>query len=361
MIFKKIAIIGTVGLPSNYGGFETLAENLVRYHQITKSSVAITVYCSGPAYSHQPRRFLSASLRYVPLKANGAQSILYDIWSLLSATRKKTDVILVLGVSGALVFPLVRAISRAKIVTNIDGIEWKREKWRGFGKHFLRMSELIAVRCSHSVIADNQAIADYISDTYGISSKVITYGGNHAIEVKPNPVVCANLPETYALSLCRIEPENNVAMILESWTKLDRELVFVGNWNNSDYGQKLRARFSNFEHIHLLDPIYEPSALRAIRDRANLYVHGHSAGGTNPSLVEMMHFGIPVLSHSCAFNRYTTEERALYFESAVELRAAVLNLNLNNGLEIGRAMQEIARRRYTWAKVGEAYFRLLEG
>jgi glycosyltransferase involved in cell wall biosynthesis len=244
---------------------------------------------------------------------------------------------------------------------NIDGIEWKREKWTGLARLILRWSERAAVRWSHVVIADNAAIADHVRDTYQQECHVIPYGGDHALTAPPVAKPGLDLPGDYALALCRIEPENNVAMILEAFERMpDRPLVFVGNWDKSTYGRALRARFGAVPHLHLLDPAYDPGHLRWLRNGARAYVHGHSAGGTNPSLVEMMHFGIPVFAHGCAFNRHTTENRATYFESADDLVSAVQMQDEGQGRENGAAMREIAGRRYTWDSVGQAYFEILE-
>jgi glycosyltransferase involved in cell wall biosynthesis len=356
----KIALLGTVGVPGSYGGFETLAENLVRYHARTGHRATLTVWCSGKDNAEHPDDFESADLRYVNLRANGAQSIPYDAVSLWQAVRSDHERILLLGVSGALALPLIRLLSRARIVTNIDGIEWKREKWKGLARVFLRASEWAAVRFSHDVIADNQAIAEHVRNSYGAHCQVIAYGGDHALAHADEGKAPEGLPEAYPLALCRIEPENNVHTILEAFSNLETPLVFVGNWDNSTYGQDLKARYSAIPNLHILDPIYDPDALYALRRRASLYVHGHSAGGTNPSLVEMMHFGVPVLAHGCDFNRYSTEDRALYFMTADELVALVHNLPTEDANEIGNNMQEIARRRYTWDHIGEAYFALLE-
>ena len=163
----KIAILGTVGVPANYGGFETLAENLERYHDAASLKSSLTVYCSSKSYPSREPIYLSARLKYVPLNANGAQSIPYDIWSLLSAVWQRNNVILLLGVSGAMALPLVRLVSSARVVTNIDGIEWRREKWQGLAKRFLRFSEKIAVHFSHELISDNDAIAEYVHQAYG--------------------------------------------------------------------------------------------------------------------------------------------------------------------------------------------------
>ena len=356
----KIAILGTVGVPGRYGGFETLAENLARYHNGTGQHAALTVWCSAKDNAELPVRFENAYLRYVGLRANGVQSIPYDVVSLWQAVRSGHDSILLLGVSGALALPLIRLISRARIITNIDGIEWKREKWTGIARLVLRTSEWAAVRYSHEVVADNQAIADHVRDAYDSSCHVIAYGGDHALHEAGGTSIPEGLPDRYALALCRIEPENNVHIILEALDGLGMPLVFVGNWDNSDYGCELKARYSESSNLFLLDPIYDPGALYAVRARASVYLHGHSAGGTNPSLVEMMHFGIPILAHGCAFNRHSTEGKARYFQYAAELAEQLRNLDPEDAGQIGDNMREIAQRRYTWDQIGKAYFDLLD-
>jgi len=357
---SRIAILGTVGVPSSYGGFETLAQNLVDYHSVTGNCAQLAVYCSTKATETRPETYGNAQLRYLRLDANGIQSIPYDVLSLFDAVRRGDNRLLLLGVSGALALPFLRLFSKVKITTNIDGIEWKRAKWKGLAKAFLRASEWAAVRFSHQVIADNQAIADYVAQTYNYTCDVIAYGGDHALDAEPAAIVSSRLPATYALALCRIEPENNVAMILDAFDKIEKPLVFVGNWEKSAYGKMLKQKYCNNPNIIIHDPVYEPRALRAIRDRAQIYVHGHSAGGTNPSLVEMMHFGIPVLAHGCAFNRRTTEGQALYFETSSSLAQLASRLDSDTGATIGAAMRAIAKHRYTWDSIGKNYFKLLD-
>jgi len=280
--------------------------------------------------------------------------------SALSPLAVAHDRVVLLGVSGALILPLVRLIRDVRVVTNIDGIEWKREKWGAFARAFLRASEWAAVRFSHAVIADNQAIANYVRENYGRDCDVIAYGGDHALAYADKGDVPEILPESYALALCRIEPENNIHTILEAWAQLDTPLVFVGNWASNAYGRELRARYSGNANLHLLDPVYEPGALYALRLRATVYVHGHSAGGTNPSLVEMMHFGIPVLAHGCVFNRHSTEGKARFFETPEELIREARALSPQEAATIGSEMLEVAQRCYTWDHIGEAYFSLLQ-
>lgn len=359
---KKIAVVGTVGVPANYGGFETLAENLVRYHDAISSPISLTVYCSSRSYPYGEPAFLSAQLKYVPLNANGAQSIPYDIASLFSAAWNRSDAILLLGVSGAIALPLIRLFSSVRIITNIDGIEWRREKWQGWAKRFLRFSEKMAVHFSHEVIADNGVIAEYVRQTYGVKSHVIAYGGDHAIAVDEVEVSEYVLPGSYAFAVCRIEPENNVHMVLEAFARLKSPaLVMVGNWNNSEYGRALRKQYAACKNLLLLDPIYNSGKLKYLRSRASFYIHGHSAGGTNPSLVEAMHFGKAVLAYDCNYNRSTTEDKALFFRNSEELVYLMDTMNMAEAGRLARDMAEIAERRYTWRIVAQQYFSLLGG
>lgn len=356
---RSVAVIGTVGIPASYGGFETLAENLVRLHPASEKGLRFSVYCSSASYAQRPREFLGARLHYVPLKANGPASVLYDLVCMFLAVFRQADSLLVLGVSGAVGIPIVRACSTARIVTNIDGLEWKRAKWGKIARWWLKFSEKCAVNSSHEVITDNQAIADYVRAEYGRDSRVIAYGGDHAVETAPSKSP-APLPGKYALSVCRIEPENNVALILEAFsTRSALPLVFVGNWAHSLYGRKLHEQYQNHPSIHLLDPIYDAGTLRSIRQGASLYVHGHSAGGTNPSLVEIMHFGIGVLAFDCTFNRYTTEDKARFFSDVEQLRSLVETLSDADTSAIGTQMKSIALRRYTWSVVARDYYDLL--
>ncbi len=357
---KRIAIVGTVGVPANYGGFETLVENLVRFHDSMSRGEQLIIYCSSKIYPDLDPGFLSAKLKYVPLSANGAQSIPYDIWSLFSAAWNKSNVILLLGVSGAIALPIIRLISSARIITNVDGIEWHRQKWSGVAKLFLRLSEMIAVRFSHDVISDNDAISEYVTHTYGVNSHVIAYGGDHVLDVDAVSVNEYALPDEYIFSVCRIEPENNVEMIVSAFSTMhEYSLVMVGNWGNSDYGRGIREHYKTFDNIYLLDPIYDLGKLKSLRANAAYYIHGHSAGGTNPSLVEAMYFGKPILAFDCSYNRSTTESSALYFSSGDEIKQILSNVDGDGLIVIGTAMLEIAKRRYTWRVIATEYFSLL--
>ncbi|MGS0724749.1 DUF1972 domain-containing protein [Shewanella sp. 0m-11] len=343
---KKVAIVGTVGLPACYGGWETLVENLVNEQS---NDVEYTVYCSSKNYDKKNEYYQKAKLKYIFLSANGVSSIFYDIISLIHAWFKKSDVVLVLGVSGCIFLPVFKLISKSKVIINVDGIEWKRNKWSGLAKSFLKFSEQLAVKYADVLIADNDGIKDYIKSEYNKKSEVIAYGGEHALisDIDSN-IECSD----YFFTVCRIEPENNVEMILEAFSDLSFDYKIVGNWNSSSYGQKLRERFSGCKNIELIDPVYDLEILFNYRKNCKGYIHGHSVGGTNPSLVEIMHFSKQIYAFDCVFNRFTTEEQAHYFSNSESLKVLLSNATLSSN---NPEMKEIAMRRYTWKIVASQY------
>ncbi len=359
-IMKKVAIIGTVGIPAKYGGFETLTNHLTKQ---LNTEFEFTVYCSKNAYSEEERvsEFQGARLVYLPLSANGIQSVIYDIFSIFHALFY-ADTLLILGVSGSIILPFVKWFTRKKIIINIDGLEWRRNKWNSLASRFLKFSEQIAVHFSHAVVTDNQAIKNYVLNEYQSVSHLIEYGGDHVVRKQGNSMRSSNHNFScapYAFKVARIEPENNVDLILQAFAKTKQRLVIVGNWNNSAYGRKLKKHYETLENLYLLDPIYNQEELDDLRQGCQVYVHGHSAGGTNPSLVESMSLALPILSFDVIYNRETTENKALYFKNEEDLVNKILSLNPNELNQNGKQMLQIAQRRYTWNIITEKYKNLV--
>lgn len=354
---KKVAIIGSVGLPSKYGGFETLTHHIVKN---LGGEYDFTVYCSAKKYPANERKkyFENARLKYIPLDANGIQSIPYDTLSILHALFY-ADVLLILGVAGAWLLPFVKLFTRKKIIISIDGIEWKRNKWSRLAKWYLWWAEKIAVKYSHADISDNESIQDYTAVRYGTLSHIIEYGADHTLKVKPGQQDKETYPflnRPYAFKVCRIEPENNIHVVLEAFAGMSKyTLVLVGNWNINEYGKKLREQYSRYSNLVLLDPIYNQATLDLLRGNAFIYVHGHSAGGTNPSLVEAMYLGLPVLAYDVSYNKTTTEEKAFYFRNAQDIAGIVQQTKLAGWKDNAARMKEIADRRYKWPIIAGKY------
>lgn len=339
-----IAIIGTVGVPACYGGFETLVDNLL------ENEGEYTVYCSSKSYRSKLKVYKSAKLVYLPLNANGVSSVLYDALAIVHALLNRSRVLVILGVSGGFMLPFVRLFTRSRLVTNIDGLEWRRDKWNKLARVYLKWSEKLAVKYSHVVIADNQGIADYVQNEYGVKAEVIAYGGDHVLAG-----TLTGKSADYAFGVCRIEPENNIHIILEAFRIAGFPLKFVGNWAASEYGRKLKSVYSVVDNIELVDPIYDLNTLFELRNACRFYVHGHSAGGTNPSLVEAMFFSKMILAYDCVYNRYTMMNHGCYFSDVGSLVKLLESLDDNHLNCEGANLLEIAQECYTWQSVRDKY------
>ena len=351
---KHVAIVGSQGVPAQYGGFETLVENIIGKN--CSPGIQYTVFCSAVDYDTHPQTYKGARLKYIKhLHANGIGSTPYDIVSLMHCLRGY-DAVVVLGVSGCVCLPAFRMLYRKRLIVNIDGLEHRRAKWGRLARWFLRLSEAMAVRWADVTVVDNKGIEDYVTDTYERPSTLIAYGGDHVMrtmtEERQQDILRKYGLERhrYALSICRIEPENNCHMTLEAFARSGRELVFVGNWERSDYGRELKRRYEARPNIKLLTSIYDLDMLFALRRNAEVYVHGHSAGGTNPSLVEAMFFGRPILCYDVVYNRETTHGEAYYYSDSESLSAQLGRTDLD-----GEPMRRIAEKEYTWKHIAEQY------
>jgi len=203
-----------------------------------------------------------------------------------------------------------------------------------------------------------------VAEFYGRQSRLIEYGADHVDKVLIDPGLVEKYPflnSRYAFKVCRIEPENNIHLVLEAFARFRyMPLVVVGNWKNSAYGRDLRELYSMYLFIHLVDPVYDPHDLNMLRFNCQVYVHGHSAGGTNPSLVEAMHLGLPVIAYGAVYNRITTEHQCLYFDTADDLLGHLENLPALSLRAQALRMKEVADRRYSWQVIANKYRWCLE-
>ncbi len=285
-----------------------------------------------------------------------------------------------MGISGCLFLPLIKLFNRRQFIVHLDGIDWRRAKWGVFARNFLKLSEWVAAHSADQIIADNKVIQQYIKDRYGKDSFLVAYGGDNAVSDLPQrnrenlsvvalhkaakwdaPVDPEVRFDRYAILVCRIEPENNIHTILEAFEHSARiPLVAIGNWSESEYGRALREQFSACGNIQLLDPIYETERLFSLRSNASLYVHGHSAGGTNPSLVEAMCLGLPVFAFDVPFNRATTLDEAVYFSTSEALADLLRDTDWAFLKSLGATMRKLGNQEYSWAQVSQRYAALFD-
>lgn len=356
---ENIAVIGSVGYPSKQGKIEILVHHLVKE---LGNKVRFTIYCSTKNFpkSERLKSTFKLKLVYLPFKSKGFQGIIYDSISMIHALFfAKT--FLILGVSTAFILPFLRLFTSKKLIISINCIEWKRQKRNRFSRLLLKWSENIAIRWAHSIVTDNDAIKQYLYAEYSVLCERIEYGADHVLNVKPTRSDYKKYPflsNPYAFKVARIEQENNIDIILEAFTQINHNLIVVGNWNDSQYAIDLKEKYKNFENIILLDSIYEQNTLDLLRSNCWLYIHGHSSGGTNLSLIEAMYLGLPIFAFDVVYNKETTEYKCEYFNSVETLRKSISMFNFFDLKSNGEKMLEISLRRYTWKSMGTSYLRL---
>lgn len=354
----RLSIVGIRGIPNNYGGFETLAEYLVEHFG---DDLKLKVYCSSKDMDSNLKTYKGAQLLYLPISSHGAWGILYDSLALLMAVFS-SDKVLFLGFGGGFIIPFLGRF-KSKIILNIGGLDWKRDKWSTFAKKMIRFSESQLVKNSDKLIADNQGIKDYLLKNYGRTSELIAYGGDQAMKIHPSKediLAYPFLEKPYAFTVTRIQIDNNIDLILDAFgAQNELPLVMVGNWNNSEYGRATKEKYKNHSGLILLDAIYDRQKLDVLRSNCTLYIHGHSAGGTNPSLVEAMYLGLPIFAFASGYNEYTTENKAIYFDSKASLLALIQQYRELDLLGMGNELKVIADRSYRWKNIADQYKKLI--
>ncbi len=355
---KKLALLGTDGIPARYGGGETLYENLARG---LSSVYDMTVYCS----KSQPRdevgdTYLGAKLKYLNLKGNGWQSVIYDTLSFMDAA-KRADILYTFGPGAAFIIRLYRLLGfRKKILMNCGGLnEWEREKFSPLAKKYLKWGYR-TLKGKVVYIVDNELYARSLEKEFGIKDAVvIRYGGDNATKVPATPELLQKYPfldEDYYVSVSRAQVDNNLHILLEAFAGMpDKKLVLVSNFGVSSYGEELYARYKSFPNMVLIPGIYNPEELNAVRSNAKVYIHSHSRCGTPPSLCEAMNLGLPVFSFDVEVNHEVTADKAFFFSTAAELAQLVRNTTDSQLAAMAADSYARARAELTWEHIWEQY------
>jgi glycosyltransferase involved in cell wall biosynthesis len=359
----KIAILGTRGIPARYGGFETFAEKLGT--GLADHGYDVTIFCES-GESRAPDVYHLVKLRYVSAPSFGPlQTILYDLQCLWAA-RRGYDVVYMLGY-GAAPFCLIPRLWGTEVWINPDGLEWARAKWGIVAKSYFRLMEWISLYAANRIIADAEAIAESLADRHGRvrACTVIRYGCDVIEEPPPAPPLSEwNLsPESYYLVVCRFEPENHVLEILRAFQQShsNRRLVVVGDHlAKTGYVEQLRA--VRDPRIRMIGTVYDQVKLTCLRYHSFAYLHGHSVGGTNPSLLEAMGCGNLIFAHDNPFNRETLGPCGYYFANVSELTKAIdfAEQEDTERARLREACRTCARAEYRWPDVISKYVALLE-
>ncbi|MGR8930434.1 MAG: DUF1972 domain-containing protein [Gammaproteobacteria bacterium] len=359
---KHLMILGTRGIPAGHGGFETFADMLA--HHLVKRGWRVTVYCQEPKGSEfLESQWDGIDLVHIPTGvSNPLHTIWFDLRSTLDAA-KKPGIVLTLGYNTALFLLWYKLHGKPNLI-NMDGLEWQRSKWPWPVKLWLRCNERFALWFSDYLIADNPGIKkrlSMLSPNKGIS--MIPYGAPAIDGATPDLLRQFDLtPGQYVLVVARGEPENSILEIVKAFTRKRRnqKLVILGKYTaTNDYHRQVMQAAN--DDVVMLGAIYDSTILNALRFHACLYAHGHQVGGTNPSLVEALGAGNPVLAHDNAFNRWVADEAAYYFND-VDSCALHFDSLLDDAEQLS-ALSKVAKQRhrdlFQWPAILEQYENLL--
>ena len=350
----KIAILGTRGIPNNYGGFEQLAEYLAK--DLSNKGYDITIYNpTDHPYKYKNiknikiKRILSNEKLFSFLNV-----FIFDFLCLMHASTQKYDIILELGYHPASIFyKFYKKIKpNDRIITNMAGMEWKRSKWGKQTQKFIKFCEKKAVQNSDEIISDNLGIKDYYINTYNKDSHYIAYGAEPFLNPELTYLDNFHLKENnYFLLIARFQKDNNIEIILDGYVNSDRKepFIVVGS-NNNKYGKYLIKKYKNY-NIKFVGGIYDYQFLSSLRYYCLLYFHGHSCGGTNPSLLEAMASNTYIASFDNVFNRNVLEKNAVYFFNSKDIINIINNLDLLLKTEFKEKNLIKVKTIYNWKKI----------
>jgi len=360
----KLAILGTRGIPARYGGFETFAEQLST--RLAGMGVDVSVFCPASARKGADS-YRGVTLKFVKFPNLGKYSEMF--WDALCfcVVRRRFDVVYMLGLGGAFMAWVPRLFGVA-VWINTDGIEWKRTKFTWPQRAYLAAAEAMSVLFASRIVADAAAIAEYLRSRYpGIRKKICTiaYGAEIPAESPLEELIEEwNLtPRAYYIVVSRLEPENHVLEIIEGFEQANSRLplIIVGSIAApNEYVRRLLTRRS--ARIQFLGAIYDSRKLTALRFHSHAHIHGHSVGGTNPSLLEAMACSSLVIAHDNPFNREVLDDCGLFFRNNKELAAAVNHIDMRevDPAILGKRATERIRKHYQWDQVADSYLDLLK-
>jgi len=361
----RIAIIGSRGIPAGYGGFETFAQELAP--RLVARGHAVTVYCRrGYTGDDELDEYEGVELVHTPaLRSRTLEQLSHEFTSIVDSIRRGFQLYYFLGYRGAPFYVPIRASKRV-VVINTDGLEWKRRKWNRLGRLYLRTAEWIAARvAADELVSDAQAIADYFRSAHGKDS---TYLTNGAYILEPADLQNEVLERygvkrgDYYLVACRIEPENNVDLIVREFiaSGSERELIIAGGMNYETPFWKELMALAEGSRVRFLGPVYGPMLIESLHLGAYGYLHGHEVGGTNPALLKAMGCGNLAIALDTAFNSENLADTGRYWTKEPGALADQIRWADSNPDEVralGARAQARIRDEYTWDGVADAHDR----
>lgn len=324
----KIGILGTRGVPNYHGGFEQFADFFSVY--LSKEKHEVYVYNSS-SHPFQEKTYHGVNIIhcYDPEDKIGTPGqFIYDLNCILDSRKRNFDILLQLGYTSSTIWHRLLP-KKAIIITNMDGLEWQRSKYSKPVQKFLKYAENLGVKSSDYLISDSIGIQNHLKQTYNVDSKYIAYGAE--LFKSPNPEILKEYKVeayNYNMLIARLEPENNIETILDGAANSDKKTPFlvIGKHDVNTFGTYLKNKFKNHDHIQFIGGIYNLVHLNNLRFYSNLYFHGHSVGGTNPSLLEAMSSKALIIANDNEFNKTILNENAFYFKTAENVKTYIETL-----------------------------------
>ena len=357
----KIAILGTRGVPNYYGGFEQFAEFFSVY--LVEKGHEVFVYNSHN-HPFQEKTFHGVNIIHQndpEHKLGTFGQFIYDYNCIMDSRKRDFDIILQLGyTSNSIWFFLLP--KKPIIITNMDGLEWKRTKYSKPVQQFLKFAERLAAVSSDYLVSDSLGIKTFLKKQYNKESTYIAYGAHPF--TNPDETIISDYNVTknnYNMIMARFEPENNLEMVLDGVTlNIDKTPILVIGNHETKYGNFLKTKYKEYENIRFLGGIYNIDHLNNLRYFSNIYFHGHSVGGTNPSLLEAMASKAFVIAHNNHFNKAILKENGCYFSNPQEVKNILETIKKNDNLQLVQNNFDAIENEFNWDKINGEYLQLFE-
>ncbi|MGP8189777.1 MAG: DUF1972 domain-containing protein [Methanobacterium sp.] len=374
----RIAILGSRGIPAKYGGFETFAEGLSS--RLVENGYKITVSCEYEPLKFRINEFNGVKLEYFPIKPPKSYLLrmfyenLSDIYFLIKLTRNH-DLIYFLGTEvGFFLFIPKLLKSNIRLLVNIDGVMWRRTKFNKLARFLLKINHYFATVFANTIIIDAKEMKNYVPDFYKNKAVYIPYGINIPKKIPWSNERVKNLnnygkikdisANNYWLVVARLEPENNISIVIDAFSesKTKLPLIIIGEFTSAKYRKQLYGMTEKCNNIVFVGSIYDTNMLNMLRQNCFAYIHGHTVGGTNPSLLEAMIMKNIIIAHDNEFNREVCGNSAIYFKNANDLRDKVklIENNFSPYLKLKEDVYHRVKEEYSWNEINGKYMKLFD-
>ncbi|MEI6586372.1 MAG: DUF1972 domain-containing protein [Sediminibacterium sp.] len=356
----KVSIIGSRGYPYVYSGYETLVKHIGE--RMVAKGVQVTVYCHSYLFKEQPKQVNGIQLKYIPtLKSKILSQPIHSFFAFWHAAFSKADVLLVLNVSNG-PFGIISRLFHKPTMMNVDGLEWLRPKWKGFGSNYFKWAARMAVKLMDVLVTDATAMQSIYQNEFNAQSVVIAYGaekneGAHEALLKQWNLI----PHDYYLIVGRMIPDNNSDIIIEGFiqSKSNKKLVIVGDVPYQDaYADKIKSYQD--PRLLLTGYVNHPDSLASLYQYCYAYMHGHEFGGTNPTLLKAMANGCAIAAIDTVFSREVLQENeyGFYFQKNASSLQVWFDWAEANALALNQMKQKVTQginQKYDWDSVTDLY------